>query len=254
MAQTCFLCIINFFVALLPGILWMWYIYRSDKFEPEPIGKIIMVFLGGFFVVMPVALVEVGMSSIFGLSGDIDSLYEAVGAAWFVAGIVEEFAKFGIVLFAVYYTKEFDEPIDGIIYSSAAALGFASLENFFYMMQHGTAIIFIRGPLSTLGHMLFSAMWGYGLGRGKFHPRVAKRLAVTGLLLAAGAHGLFNFLLMSREIFGETVGTLLSLCVLPFTAALWLLLRKQIHRAEDVSPFNPKRKSDELDEYDSGED
>jgi len=242
------LCIANFIIAFLPGILWMWYIYRSDKFEPEPLGKIILVFFGGFFAVLPVVLLEVGMSSLLGLSGDIDSLYEAVGSSWFVAGIVEEFAKFAVVLFAVYYTKEFDEPIDGIVYSSAAALGFATLENFFYMMKHGTAIILIRGPLSTLGHLLFSSIWGYGMGRGKFHPRIARRLAVSGLLLAAAAHGLFNFLLMSQKVFGSALGALLSLCVLPFTVSLWMLLRHEIYKAEAVSPFNPRRKRDELDE------
>jgi len=247
------LCIANFLIAFLPGILWMWYIYRSDKFEPEPPGKVIFVFFGGFLAVLPVALLEVGMSSLLGLSGDIDSLYEAVGSSWFVAGIIEEFAKFGVVLFAVYYTKEFNEPIDGIIYSSAAALGFATLENFFYMMKHGTAIILVRGPLSTLGHLLFSAIWGYGIGRGKFHPRIARRLAISGLLLAASAHGLFNFLLMSQQVFGSALGALLSFCVLPFTMALWMLLRREIQRAEAISPFNPRRHPDELNETEKAE-
>lgn len=250
MASDCMVCFLNFSIAFLPGILWMWYIYRSDKFEPEPLNKIIAVFFGGFFVVLPVIFVELGVSSVLGLSGDIDSLYEAVGASWFVAGLVEEFSKFGIVLFAVYYTKEFDEPVDGIVYSSAAALGFATLENFFYMMKHGTSIILIRGPLSTFGHLLFSTMWGYGLGRGKFHPKIAKRLATTGLLLAAGAHGLFNFLLMSKGVFGKTAGAALSFCVLPFTVVLWLLLRKEIGRSEEISKFNPHQSADELDKYD----
>jgi len=249
MFSDCMICSANFVISFLPGILWMWYIYRSDKFEPEPVGRVISVFFGGFLVVIPVIFVELGVSSILGLSGDVDSLYEAVGASWFVAGLVEEFAKFGIVLFAVYYTKEFDEPVDGIVYSSAAALGFATLENFFYMMKHGTAVILIRGPLSTFGHLLFSAMWGYGLGRGKFHPKTAKRLATTGLLLAAGSHGLFNFLLMSEGVFGKTVGMVLSFCVLPFTAVLWLILKREIHRAEDESPFN-KNKKKKLNEND----
>ena len=99
MASDFIICFLNFSIAFFPGILWMWYIYRSDKFEPEPLGKIIAVFFGGFFVVLPVIFVELGVSSILGLSGDIDSLYEAVGASWFVAGLVEEFSKFGIVLF-----------------------------------------------------------------------------------------------------------------------------------------------------------
>ncbi|MCD6595756.1 PrsW family intramembrane metalloprotease [bacterium] len=244
------MCIINFIVAMIPGILWMWYIYRSDKFEPEPLGKIIMVFLGGFFAVLPIALIEVGISAMLGISGDIDTIYEAVSASWFVAGILEELTKFGVVLFAVYYSKEFDEPIDGIVYSSAAALGFASLENFLYMSQMGIGVILIRGPLSTLGHLLFSAFWGYGLGRGKFHPKIAKQLTISGLLLAAGAHGLFNFFLMSSKIFSPAIGSLLAFMVIPLVIGLWILLVRKIRKDESISPFNPHRKPDELDEYD----
>ncbi|MCD6532393.1 PrsW family intramembrane metalloprotease [bacterium] len=244
------MCIINFILGLLPGILWMWYIYKSDKFEPEPIGKVITVFLGGMFVVLPVAMIEVGVSYFLQVDRGLGPIYDIVATSWFVAGIFEELAKFGVVLFGIYFTKEFDEPVDGIVYASAAALGFASLENFLYMMQHGTAVILIRGPLSTLAHMLFSALWGYGLGRGKFHPSVAKSLAIGGLVLAAGAHGLFNFFLTSEKFLPPVVGALVALLVLPLVLALWIVLKNMIRRAEAESPFAPRRKHEELEEYD----
>ncbi|MCD6418572.1 hypothetical protein J7M00_07305, partial [bacterium] len=59
----------------------------------------------------------------------------------------------------------------------------------------------------------------------------------------------FNFLLMSEGVFGKTVGMVLSFCVLPFTAVLWLILKREIHRAEDESPFN-KNKKKKLNEND----
>ena len=72
------MCIFNFMVAMIPGILWMWYIYKSDIFEPEPIGKIILIFVGGILMVIPVALIEAGFSELMGISGNIDSLYKAI--------------------------------------------------------------------------------------------------------------------------------------------------------------------------------
>ncbi len=238
------MCIINFILAILPGILWMWYIYKSDKFEPEPISKIITVFLGGMFVVIPVAMIEVGVSYFLQVNRGLGPVYDVVAASWFVAGTFEELAKFGVVLFGIYFTREFDEPVDGIVYSSAAALGFASLENFLYMTQHGTAVILIRGPLSTFAHLLFSAMWGYGLGEGKFHPATAKSLVISGLILAAGAHGLFNFFLMSEKIFSPVVGALVAMLVLPLVFALWIVLKNLIHKAELDSPFRPRRQKE----------
>ncbi|MER3422235.1 MAG: hypothetical protein C4293_02395, partial [Nitrospiraceae bacterium] len=34
----------------------------------------------------------------------------------------------------VYHESEFDEPLDGIIYTAALALGFASMENWLYLL------------------------------------------------------------------------------------------------------------------------
>ncbi len=244
------MCFLNFILSLLPGILWMYYVYRSDKFEPEPIKTVIMVFFCGFVIFIPTMLIEIGIKDLFGFTGRISSIFEAVGTAYFVTGLVEEFMKFGVVLFAVYYAKEFDEPVDGIVYSSAAALGFASLENFMYMNQYGTQVILLRGPLSTLGHILFSSMWGYGLARGKNHPKIARRLAITGLLFAALAHGTFNFILMSPIIFGYNIGMLIAFFILPFTYGLWVLLRIRIKKSESISPYNPDAEEDDYNVFD----
>lgn len=52
----------------------------------------------------------------------------------------------------------FDEPGDGLVYSTAASLGFASLENLFYIVQFGPAVMILRAPLSTAGHVVFGAV------------------------------------------------------------------------------------------------
>ena len=45
-----------------------------------------------------------------------------------VIGVIEELAKMIPFLLFVINFKEFDEPIDGIIYGSFIALGFAAVE------------------------------------------------------------------------------------------------------------------------------
>ena len=57
------------------------------------------------------------------------SLGETAYLAFIVAGFTEELFKFLVVRTTIYKSPYFDEPIDGLVYSSAAALGFASLEN-----------------------------------------------------------------------------------------------------------------------------
>ncbi len=92
-----------------------------------------------------------------------------------VVPVVEELLKFSMVALFVYRDKEFNEPMDGIVYATATALGFATLENIVYVFDLQTiSSLFITGSiraiLSVPGHALFAVFWGYGLGIAKFMP------------------------------------------------------------------------------------
>lgn len=56
-------------------------------------------------------------------------LAEAAFLAFVVAGLIEEFGKFVIVRLSLFESPYFDEPLRGMIYASAVALGVASIEN-----------------------------------------------------------------------------------------------------------------------------
>ena len=119
----------------------------------------------------------------------------AIGC-FLVIGPCEELAKFLAVRLFVYRNKEFNEPLDGIIYAAAAALGFASLENVLYVIDWHTGHIQwgalgIRSLFALPGHVIFSTTWGYALGRRKFD---AKYRVWPMVLLAALLHGLYDFL------------------------------------------------------------
>ena len=81
---------------------------------------------------------------------------------------------------------EFDEPLDGIIYASAAALGFASLDNVFYVIYFSNGLgirwgialprIFILGPIVA----------AHGLASGARTPSIVMVvIGLLGLLVAA---------------------------------------------------------------------
>ena len=79
-----------------------------------------------------------------------------------VIGPCEEIAKFLAVRLFVYRNHEFDEPLDGIIYAAAAALGFASLENVLYVIDWHTGVTSsgarsaMRSLLALPGHVIFA--------------------------------------------------------------------------------------------------
>jgi RsiW-degrading membrane proteinase PrsW (M82 family) len=206
-----------------PGLFWLWFIYRKDKFEPEPKKLVAKMFFWGLASAVPVCILEMPF------------MFSEYLSAVLAAPVIEELAKYWVVRTKVYKSVDFNEPMDGIVYSAAVALGFASIENLFYIVGGGDMVStsIIRALLSVPGHALFSGMWGYALGIAKFRePQAQNKIIVQGLLLGIGMHALFNFLLSTSPY--------LALGVVILVPVLWKLLFKRIHTALSLSPFRDR--------------
>jgi RsiW-degrading membrane proteinase PrsW (M82 family) len=215
-------------LAVAPVVFWLWYFYQKDRYEPEPLSWILIIYLLGIAVTLPVGLVE-GVAALF-LPGFLITVL--------IAPIVEEVGKFLVVRRTVYETTEFDEPVDGMVYAAAAGLGFATLENIIYVFAAlETSVSFalqtglVRALLSVPGHVLFSAMWGYSLGRAKFIPEAGRfRVVAAGLLLAMASHALFNLLLYNEIGFALLVLVLVPLLWISFQRGIAAALKNSVYR------------------------
>ncbi|MBI2854882.1 MAG: PrsW family intramembrane metalloprotease [Chloroflexi bacterium] len=216
-------------VALAPGLFWLYIVYRRDKFHPEPRALVAGTFFLGMVVAVPVAAVEALLEPHPVGTSEPLNLETAAYVAFVVAGITEEIGKFVVVRGTVYSSRYFDEPIDGIVYSSAAALGFASLENVLYVLRFGIEIMLIRGPVSSLGHAVFSAFWGYPLALRKVHKQRTSFGTIAGLLAAIVVHGLFDFTLFA--------GGDVSLAFIPLFIAGAVIFFAMIGHALKVSHY-----------------
>jgi len=169
-------------IAVGPGLFWLWFFVRRDRLEPEPRALIARVFFLGALAVIPAALLEM----------PIPHPLDAILAA----PVIEETFKFLVVYLFIYRNVEFDEPMDGLTYGVACALGFATVENIFYVLgSHAGAVpvAVVRALLSVPGHALWATLWGYGLGRCKFvDGRSGQTFIAAGLGLAMLCHALFN--------------------------------------------------------------
>ena len=185
-------------LALAPALFILLYIYRRDRYEPEPLHLVAWVFFLGALSVIPAALAELPFP-------------EGIVSSAVVAPVVEESVKFLVVFLAVYRHPEFDEPMDGIVYAAAAGLGFASIENILYVAEGGVAVGIVRAIASVPGHVVFSCIWGFALGRAKFRPGSERSgIILSALFFAMLLHGIFNF---SLGVFG-LAGLLLILVVI----------------------------------------
>jgi len=219
-------------LSFAPGAFWLWYFYKKDRIEPEPGHLVIKTYLWGMAAVVPAILLELPFSGLF--------------LILVAAPIIEEFVKYFAVRRTIYPHAEFNEPMDGIVYSAAAALGFASVENVFYLLRTAQSsgqaaagevsifgavfgVIFTRAVLSVPGHVIFSLMWGEALGIAKFAPPERRSPIIRwGILLAIGAHAAFNFMV--------TFVPLVSVFMLIFVSALWRTAHRRIEKALAASP------------------
>ncbi len=157
-----------FTIGFFPGILWLIYFLSRDRINPEPPGLIMFTFVLGMIAFWISTLMEQAgfwLIAIANISSSSPSLWNLISINFVIVGPVEELCKWLPVLLFAYFRREFDEPLDGIIYCLASALGFAAVENIKYLENLGAQIIIIRGALTNLGHAFFAGISGYGLGR-----------------------------------------------------------------------------------------
>jgi RsiW-degrading membrane proteinase PrsW (M82 family)/uncharacterized protein YbaR (Trm112 family) len=213
-------------LGLAPGVFWLAYFYKKDKLEPEPKKLVLKTALFGIIAVIPVYLIEMMLST----TDAIDAVI--------AAPVIEEGAKLLAVFVAVYSNPEFDEPLDGLIYGAAAALGFASIENALYLYKEyenadGSAplVLIVRSLLSVPGHVLFSSLWAGALGRAKFLDQKTRRRVIgKGLLWAMGAHALFNLLAVLNLVWA------MAFILLP---RFWRHFNADVEQLTGLSPFKP---------------
>jgi RsiW-degrading membrane proteinase PrsW (M82 family) len=203
-------------LAVLPGVIFSLFIIIQDRFDREPIRMLVKVFVIGMISTLPTILVEMLGQNFNVFTGVWGQLFEAV----VIIGFSEEYFKRLVVLKFAYNNPVFNERLDGIVYCSIAALGFATMENIFYVVSYSALspdIWITRGLLSVPVHMLLGITMGYYLSLSKFCPDHTKCRSYysKSLYIPALLHGIFDFILMTSL-------PLLSLALIPFVALLWI--------------------------------
>jgi protease PrsW len=217
------------FISLLPCVVWLIYFYRHSRYKRPPLRLIALTFALGAFSTIPALFLNVIGRNLFYLFAGKTQITDIL-FFFCVVGPVEEGIKMLMVWIYAYRQPEFDEPLDGVIYSAAAALGFAAVENIFYISQNNPLFVLLRGPLSNPGHALFSAVWGLALCEAKTKPNLTSERApivIKGWLIAAMLHALFNTMLEGATKWHN--GFFVVLIVAMVALFLWVRSRTRYH-------------------------
>lgn len=230
--------ILTVILTFLPTLVLITFFYRRDM-NREPRKTLTITLLYGGLAFVPVVIVENILSNLGLLTGTSPLIFNFYDMIVNVAAPEETFKLLVILLYSAR-TSAFDEPMDGLVYGVAAALGFATVENIFYVLEGGLGTAITRALLSVPSHAFWGAILGYSVGQVRFKKRKAG-FVLSGLLIAILLHGLFNFFLVTIESAGAYTDALagfmiLGLLFLLFTVfaleMVWILRTIRRLRAE----------------------
>jgi len=217
-------------LALAPAILLMVYVYFRDRYEKEPISLILRGMLLGVIVIFPVGVIE---NYLTGLGVSMDKIPKAAYDGFIVAGATEEAFKYIMVFILVWRNPNFNEKFDGIVYAVSVALGFAAVENLFYVFSNNSMQVgLLRAFTAVPGHTIFGVVMGFYLGLARFDPSNRRKWLLRAFMVPWLLHGVYDFLLMS----GHPV---LLLVFIPFLIFMYRLGIKRMRELNNQSVFNP---------------
>jgi hypothetical protein len=161
-----------------------------------------------------------------------DPIVRGTLEGFFGAAAPEEAFKLLVLLAYCDRHREFDEPMDGIVYGSIASLGFATLENVLYVGRGGMGTAILRALTAVPGHAFWGAILGYYVGQAKFFPAHRWRLIATGYLLAVLLHGTYDMPLMVASGYKNPPGLVKALVLLTLGALVfsWVFVVRRVRR------------------------
>lgn len=208
--------------ASIPMFCFLILVYWMDRHDREPIwlfgltfawgaiGSILLALIGSSLLMIPLEMV---------LGPELADRLSAV----LIAPLVEEPTK-ALILFAVMFSRHFDNATDGFVYGAAAGLGFGMTENFFYFTDaagSGDAAtwvmtVVVRTFYSALMHAGATSCVGAMLGFARFRGIGWKIAALPlGFGAAMGMHALWNGLLTLDDFAQTGMFTLANFLLFP---------------------------------------
>ena len=204
-----------YLATVLPPILIGIGIWKSDKF-PEPGKFLVTAFLLGVSIFLPldflIIIAEKHLGPLLGLNLDEYNLYregkQEEGFTWaahaymhfFRAAFLEEGLKFALLIFICVKLEALDEPIDAIVYGASIGLGYAAMENLFYLYAPDAwsleTVTMRYYPLVM--HLGFGVVMGWLLSLNLFDEESRfkrKFMLILSLAIPVIFHGVYNMYL-----------------------------------------------------------
>ncbi|MFV0520277.1 MAG: PrsW family intramembrane metalloprotease [Lachnospirales bacterium] len=222
-----------FLIAEAPICALCFYIFIRDKYEKEPIKLLLIGLTLGVLLAYPVLFTEKFLLNFVPKNIFLKNFY----TTFIVASFTEEFFKLLFLFMLIWRNPNFNERFDAIVYSVFISLGFAGIENYYFVSndlynQVSTGVT--RGIISVPAHFFYGVFMGYFLSYAKFNKDY--NYVFVSFVCTFILHGFFD-LIIELNFKYNIIVLCLFLLIMALNGSF-----KMIHLL-DMSPFKNVKKT-----------
>lgn len=194
--------------AVIPAVLLMIKVYRSDRLEKESKGLLLNLVKAGILSSLLALVEERVLSLLLDLTvSPEDPMYNVILYFGIVA-CAEESSKYLFMKRHTWQNYEFNCQYDGVVYAVFVSLGFALWENISYVLQYGFSTAIIRAGTAIPGHACFGVFMGIFYGIAKKYDNLgeagtSKAFRILTFIFPAGLHGAYDYIATMEEYNGD---------------------------------------------------
>ncbi len=202
--------------AVVPAVLLMVRVYRSDKLEAESPSLLWRLVRAGIFSSLLALVEERILVALLILALPSDSVLYNIILYFGVVALAEESSKFILLKRRTWRSAEFNCQYDAVVYALFVSLGFALWENISYVMAYGFSTAIVRALTAIPGHACFGVFMGifYGIAKkldNRGEASAAKGCRIISVLVPAALHGTYDYIASTDAsilVFGGFVAAL----------------------------------------------
>ncbi|ARK30280.1 glutamic-type intramembrane protease PrsW [Halalkalibacter krulwichiae] len=206
--------------AMAPGMALLSYFYLKNGYSSTTKSLVLRTFIIGILLVFPVMVLQYAFT--------VEGFFiHPFTKAFILYGFIEEFFKWFLLWAFAYQHATFSRRYDGIVFGVSLSLGFATVENVFYLVANGLEAAIGRALLPVSSHALYGVIMGYYFGLAKVEKIGRRKNMVVALLLPVVLHGTYDFILLSFDIY-------FLIGLIPFMLVLWWVALNKVKRANEL--------------------
>ncbi|MFV8751412.1 PrsW family intramembrane metalloprotease [Nannocystaceae bacterium ST9] len=229
--------------AIAPSLLILAFVSLADR-SPKRFGALILAIVAGAFAIVPVhGFVEFHAIAITNVW--LETYPVALYRSFVFAALPEELSKFVLLWSLFHVCRPVREPIHGLVYGTAIALGFASVESLASLEGASLQVLASRATTTIPCHAALGMIMGDYLGQAELAPPGARAgLRARALIFPILLHGMYDAPLLLLRGLGEQASVVETRVILVYVYvlltgmivhALWRLHRLRSMQ-RDASP------------------